>query len=473
MITKLHIDALTASKADLYRSVEHFRNLDHMQLLLSIRQEIESLAELVSPEICLKRCERFNIVGVLPCDYEERIITLDENTFLLAGIRFQGLDVTQPYVSVLGNFKKAEDIPFSQIAELIKEEFKVFKPQSFHMNFPEGVDIPAHNFKVDRYTVMGIIKEVVDQKLAAIQDIVELVALKEMNFYEEYVSEYEKLYDKSPYLKNEVKVESLESLNNAAKEDLLYEILINGERAGVIAGYAEDYFGKKEICILEEILFEAYRRKGFGVYLQKAFAGKMLKRFELMWGHISDLNPSSLKTALKNGRKITEIEYSFSLNEIRAIQASPDEYEEIYMMGYDVWADGAPKIDYLNLCKDLPKYKKGQWYVLKDGDQLLSSLIVYRIAENTFGIGSISTPSFLRKKGFASNLISQVIELLKNDFNACAIFLYSDIEPEFYEKFGFKKLPESYQRYKTTTCMVRGHDLNRYLNSEFKAPEYF
>ena len=473
MITKLHIDALVASKADLYSSAEHFRNLDHKKLLLSIKQEIESLAKLASPKICLKRCQRFNLAGVLPCDYEERIITLDEDSFLLAGIRFQGQDVTQPYVSVMGNFKKTEDIPFSQIAELVKKEFKVFTPNSFHMNFPDGVDNPPYKFKIDRYTVMGIIKEVVDLKLAAIIDVIELIALKEMKFYEEYVSEYEKLYDKSPHLKSEVKVESLESLNNVAKEDLLFEIVINGERAGVIAGYIEDYFGKKEICILEEILFEAYRRKGFGVYLQKEFAVKMLNRFELMWGHISDLNPSSLKTALKNGRKITEVEYSFSLNEIKATKASTDEYEEIYMMGYDVWGDGATKIDYLNLCRDLSKYKKGQWYVLKDGDLLLSSLIVYKLSENTFGIGSISTPIFLRKKGFASKLISQVIELLKNDFNAYAIFLYSDIEPEFYEKFGFEKLPQSYQRYKTTTCMVRGHDLNRYFNHEFKAPEYF
>lgn len=59
MITKLHIDALAASKADLYLSVEHFKDLDREKLLLSFRQETESLIELVSPEICLKRYEHF------------------------------------------------------------------------------------------------------------------------------------------------------------------------------------------------------------------------------------------------------------------------------------------------------------------------------------------------------------------------------------------------------------------------------
>jgi N-acetylglutamate synthase-like GNAT family acetyltransferase len=472
VITKLHIDALVASKADLYRSVEHFKYLDHDKVLSSIQQEIESLVELVSPEICLKRCERFALEDVKPEDYEERIIDLSDGSFILAGIRFQGLDVTQPFVSVLGNFKEISNIPFHQIAEAVKERFKVFKPHCFHMNFPEGIVVPA-NHKIDRYTVMGNIQDVVNLQLPAIPDQVELVPLKSINFYDEYVDEYEKLYSKAPHLKNEVKVESLESLNNAGSEDLLFEIVINGKRAGVIAGFTEDYFGQKEICILEELLFEPYRRKGFGVYLQKAFAVKMLNRFELMWGHISDLNPSSLKTALKNGRKITEVEYSFSLNKIEVIEASPDEHDQIYMMGYDVWSEGSTKSDYLNICENSPKYKKGQWYVLKDGDQLLSSLIVYRLEENIFGLGSISTPIFLRKKGYASKLISRIIELLENDLNASAMFLYSDIDSKFYEKFGFEELPKIHQRYKETICMVRVQDLNKFLNSEIKLPKYF
>lgn len=313
MITKLHIDALVVSKAELYSSVEHFRNLDRELFIHSIRQEIESLVELMSPEVCIKRSEFFNLPGVVPNDYEERILNVSEGLFILAGIRFQGLDVTQPFVSVLGNFKDIDLIPFDKIGELIKEEFKVFRPTCFHVSFPEEKGIPAHNFKIDRYTVMGNIQAIVEQKLKSIPDKVEIKVLNDMNFYDDYVREYDMLYKNSPQLKSEVKIESLESLLEAASENLLFEVIINGKRAGVIAGYVENYFGLNQVCILEELLFEKYRGKGFGVYLQKAFAQKMHGCFEILWGHISQLNPSSLKTALKNGRKITEIEYSFSL----------------------------------------------------------------------------------------------------------------------------------------------------------------
>ena len=143
------------------------------------------------------------------------------------------------------------------------------------------------------------------------------------------------------------------------------------------------------------------------------------------------------------------------------------------MMGFETWADGAIELDYLNLCRDAPKYKTVQWYLLKEEDELLSSLIVYKFEGNAFGIGSISTPAFLRKKGFASKLISQVIELLENECNASAIFLYSNIESDFYEKFGFEELPKSYQLYNKTTCMVRVVNLDEFLRLDLGLPKYF
>jgi hypothetical protein len=36
-------------------------------------------------------------------------------------------------------------------------------------------------------------------------------------------------------------------------------------------------------------------------------------RYQLLWGTISSLNQPSLKTALRNERKVEEIEYSFKL----------------------------------------------------------------------------------------------------------------------------------------------------------------
>jgi len=313
VITKLQIDALVASKFDLYKSSVHFMNLNLENMKASMREEVESLCELAAPEICRVRCQHFNLEGVTPADYRERIIYLDDDLFFLAGIRFQGLDVTKPFVSVMPNFSQKCGDHLTKIRQLIASEFGVFSPTNFNITLPEGENVLIGEQLIDRYTIAGDIKELLEIKLAPRPEKLELIPLLVMDFYDDYIYEYKLLYNAAPFLRSEVKTESLDSLNESAKNGLLFKVLINDKCAGVIGGYIEDYFGQKEVCILEELLFSSYRGKGFGAYLQKAFAEKMLDRFSILWGHISYLNPASLKTALKNGRKITEIEYTWKI----------------------------------------------------------------------------------------------------------------------------------------------------------------
>ncbi|CCO49769.1 conserved hypothetical protein [Vibrio nigripulchritudo SOn1] len=119
-------------------------------------------------------------------------------------------------------------------------------------------------------------------------------------------------------------------------------------------------------------------------------------------------------------------------------------------MGYDTWSQNKTKDEYLIQCSESKKYQSGVWYVLLDNDRLISSLIVYSsgfsLPIDSYGIGSISTENSLRNKGFASFLIDKVVnELLSN---RSSIFLHSDIDYSFYEKFGFRQIDES-------SCMVK------------------
>ena len=146
----------------------------------------------------------------------------------------------------------------------------------------------------------------------------------------------------------------------------------------------------------------------------------------------------------------------------------------IYMMGYDAWGDGRPHSTYLEQCYGSQKYKKGQWYVLADNEgNLLSSLITYRLGRDVGGIGSIATPGELRMRGLATRLIQDVLELLPRD-GVKTLFLFSDISPEFYEKLGFNKLPDQFQRYPDSVCMVRGTPVAKLISiPDFTAPSYF
>lgn len=150
----------------------------------------------------------------------------------------------------------------------------------------------------------------------------------------------------------------------------------------------------------------------------------------------------------------------------------------IYLMGYDVWGDGQPQATYLEICRSAPKYKRGRWFVLTDNQEgAVSSLIVYRdafqLASHAAGIGSIATPTTLRGRGYAAELVRSVVALLAKE-RAEQIYLFSDIAPEYYEKLGFKKLPANHQKYPGTVCMVWESKLNELSGqADFTPPTYF
>ena len=155
-------------------------------------------------------------------------------------------------------------------------------------------------------------------------------------------------------------------------------------------------------------------------------------------------------------------------------KARPEELDEIFKMGFDVWSNDLPLSLYLEVCRNSLKYQQGQWYVLEnENDELCSSLITYSLAPHEVGIGSIATLPDLRGRGYSSKLIREVLTIFESP-NVKAIYLYSDIGTTFYKKFGFVPLPEKFQTHALSICMVRGFKMSTLLaDSAFVAPKYF
>lgn len=117
----------------------------------------------------------------------------------------------------------------------------------------------------------------------------------------------------------------------------------------------------------------------------------------------------------------------------KLVKAVEKDLDEIYSMGYDVWGEGSPYSDYLAECRTSAKYKSGTWYVLNVDGEIVSSCILYNITENVVGIGSLATKNNKRKLGYGSLLIKKLL----TEQSADTYFLWSDINPVFYEKLGF------------------------------------
>lgn len=134
--------------------------------------------------------------------------------------------------------------------------------------------------------------------------------------------------------------------------------------------------------------------------------------------------------------------------------AEQEEILEILKDGYTAWPKGRTFEQY---CVDNRKEDAyGTRYVLVDGEAIVSSLIFLRLPAEPparrFGIGSVLTPQKHRGMGYASILLDHCLRL--PDPATDIVLLYSDIDPAFYERLGFRALPDELQKKAGSVCMA-------------------
>jgi N-acetylglutamate synthase-like GNAT family acetyltransferase len=148
--------------------------------------------------------------------------------------------------------------------------------------------------------------------------------------------------------------------------------------------------------------------------------------------------------------------------------------DAVYLMGRDAWGKDQSREAYLAECRSSSKYKTGEWSLAEGEDaRPLCSLIAYRFSAESAGIGSIATAPEERRKGHASRLIDAILKRLDQE-GVRQVYLFSDIAPQFYDRFGFKPLPAQHQRRAGTVCMVRSRSMEKLLAEKtFEPPAYF
>jgi hypothetical protein len=169
---------------------------------------------------------------------------------------------------------------------------------------------------------------------------------------------------------------------------------------------------------------------------------------------------------------------------MRVRRAKPDEFDEVFLMGYDAWGAGLPVEMYLDSCVASYKYKQGQFYILEDEDgALLSSCIVYPlsafggvVSERAVGVGSLATSAAERHKGYATLFLTMLMTELERE-GVDAFFIHSDIHPRLYENLGFVPAPERFRNKSDGTIpMLRlsgGRRVANELWQELIMPAYF
>jgi predicted N-acetyltransferase YhbS len=119
---------------------------------------------------------------------------------------------------------------------------------------------------------------------------------------------------------------------------------------------------------------------------------------------------------------------------------------------HELWGEDKSLEERFQKLMTLTRYQEGRWLRVvgleNTQGQVLCSLKRYLLhlvnlrgeAVDCIGLGAIFTIPEARRQGLAAQLINHVLKEAHAEGMSCSL-LYSDINPSYYEQFGFKRLP--------------------------------
>ena len=229
--------------------------------------------------------------GAKPTDYLQRFINVGGAT-VLAGIRFRGEVVSEPFVDLDG-----WDRPFdlADAADVVRREWAVFSPKFY---------------RVLRCGPAGLRGEVLDQSVHAaraadvargkIDSTVRLINWDDPDAAASVVAE---VYDGfGDDFKKDVVPASADVLKWCRDDGVLRRIEVDDEPAGVWATAPDAVDWLPGQVVVEECLLPAFRGRGLATTVQRLGAA-LLGPDDVMLGTVAASNHASRKTADRAGRR--------------------------------------------------------------------------------------------------------------------------------------------------------------------------
>jgi len=244
--------------------------------------------------------------------WANRVLPLPDGGWALTGIRFRGLDVTMPFVDVVATNAPATPAEVSEVAARVAATYAAFSPRCvrFDVSDPDGLvtaltaGVDGTRAEVDQYVVAGLVASLRERATGPSYDAVMLRPGDPAPLAARAATIYAHLHREAPHTTLWAGAESMESLAACAAEDLLFEVVVDDEPAGVVAALREDAHGLLGYVVQELCLDAAHRGRGLAApvlqHLVRALPGD---EGVTLWGTIHPANAASLRNALSIGRR--------------------------------------------------------------------------------------------------------------------------------------------------------------------------
>jgi L-amino acid N-acyltransferase YncA len=247
-----------------------------------------------------------------PLAWADRRIDLPGGGWAVTGIRFRGRDVEKPFVDVIATTATPDAAGIDDLGVLL-DHYAPFAPRCLRVHLPGDVSADGATastprgiaLRADLLVVAGGVDEVTAQPPTRRYEDVTLVRTNAEDAAGLVASTYRDRIAEQPRSADWATPSDAESLAEADEQGLLFEVVVAGTVAGVVAAERDDSYGLTGFSVQEIVLDASHRGQGLGTatgqHLARAIpAGPT----DVLWGHVHPGNRASLANAESMGRRV-------------------------------------------------------------------------------------------------------------------------------------------------------------------------
>ena len=249
-----------------------------------------------------------------PLAWANRRLDLSDGGWAVAGIRFRGRDTRLPFVDVVATTAPPTPDGLAVVTGTVAPAFDEFAPLCLRVDAPDGPALvdALHvdrrfepSSAIDMHVVAGPVDVLRHHPRSSRYDRVEIRADDAETLTPRVAEIYRDLSAAEPELATWAHPEDLESLTACEEEGLLFEVLVEGAPAGVVAALRYDDHGMTGFSVQELCLDPEHRgqRLAPGV-LQRLVDELPARSADVLWGTIHAANAPSLRNAVSIGRTL-------------------------------------------------------------------------------------------------------------------------------------------------------------------------
>ncbi len=247
-----------------------------------------------------------------PLAWANRHLDLPGGGWAVTGIRFRGGDALRPFVDVVATTEPPTPEGLAAVADTVIPAYRAFAPLCLRVDVPDPAGLVekvsgdqrfGDQSGVDMHVVAGLVERLREHPSASAYPQVRLRASDAATLAERVAKIYAELAEREPELAMWANPEDAESLAECAAEGLLFEVLVDGNSAGVVASVRDDAHAMAGFSVQELCLDAAHRGRHVAAAAVQRLVDELPARAgDVLWGTIHPSNVPSLRNALSVGR---------------------------------------------------------------------------------------------------------------------------------------------------------------------------